>query len=147
MAEIMKRQGNRYDRKREVFLHKAKMYKDVAINAIEDVSEYDSKVLQYNDKYLNELVQADKPEYEILKENMEKAETEEERQIIRNRMAEMKKERYQKDTENKAFFEKQQTHHKNFNLQVLGSLAIVTGLVVKFRKPIINVGKKLITRD
>lgn len=83
---------------------------------------------------MGELVQADKPKYEILKENMEKAETAEERQIIRNRMVEMKRERYQKDTETKAFLDKQQTYHKNFNLQVLGSLAIVIGLVVKFRR-------------
>jgi len=76
---------------------------------------------------------------------MEKAETEVERQAIRDRMVEMKKERYQKDTENKEFYEKQQNNHKNYTLQILTSVAAVAG-VIKFRKPIMDIGKKLITR-
>ena len=145
MSEIMVKQNTRNARKREDFIRKANMYKDIVINAMKDVSEFDSKVLKANDEYLDVLAQADKPEYDILNVNMEKAETAEERQAIRDRMVEMKKERYQKDTENKAFYERQQTHHRNYTLQVLGSMAVVTGLVVKFKKPIIDVGKKLIT--
>lgn len=94
------------------------MYKDIVIDAMKDVSEFDSSILKSNDEYPDVLVHADKLEYDLLKENMEKAETAEESQAIRDRMIEMKKERYQKDTENKVFYERQQTHHKNYTLQV-----------------------------
>ena len=76
---------------------------------------------------------------------MAKAESVEERQAIRDRMAEMKKERYEKDTENKSFYETQQSSHKNYTLQILGSTAIVAGLY-KFRKPLLGIGKKLISK-
>ncbi len=93
--------------KRESSFRKANLYKDATMNALKEVTEFDSKIINSNDKYLEILKEADSIEYEILKENMAKAETEVERQAIRDRMAEMKKERYQKDTENKEFYEKQ----------------------------------------
>ena len=77
---------------------------------------------------------------------MEKAETAEEREAIRKRMEEMDKERYEKDTENKVFYEKQQENHRNHNLKILGSVAVVSGLVYKFRTPLMEVGKKMITK-
>lgn len=131
---------------KEDIVPKINMYKDTAINAMKDVSEFDSMIIKSNDKYLGELLQADKSEYDILKENMERAETAEERQAIRTRMAEMKKERYEKDTENKIFCENQQTNHKGYTLQILGSVAVVAGLVATFRKPLVDVGKKLIAK-
>ena len=115
------------------------------MNALKEVTEFDSKIINSNDKYLETLNEADSIEYEILKENMAKAETEEERQAIRDRMAEMKKERYQKDTENKEFYVKQQNNYKNYTLQILASVAAVAGFI-KFRKPIMDIGKKLITK-
>ena len=90
--------------------------------------------------------EADNAEYEILKLNMEKAESDEERAAIRKRIAEMQKERYVKDTENKQFYERQQESHRNHNLKILGSLAVVSGLVYTFRKPLAEAGKKLITK-
>ena len=127
-------------------IKKATVYADTAKNAMDDVTKFDSMIIKSNDDYLEKLAQADKIEYDILKENMAKAETAEERQVIRDRMAEMKKERYAKDTENKTFYENQQTEHKNYTLRVLGSVAVVTGLVYKFRKPIADFGKALITK-
>lgn len=131
--------------KSESSFRKASLYKDATMNALKEVTEFDSKIINSNDKYLETLNEADSIEYEILKENMAKAEMEEERQAIRDRMAEMKKERYQKDTENKEFYEKQQNNHKNYTLQILVSVAVVAG-VIKFRKPIMDIGKKLITK-
>ena len=131
--------------KSENSFRKANLYKDAAMNALKEVTEFDSKIISSNDKYLETLKEADSIEYEILMENMAKAETDVERQAIRDRMAEMKKERYQKDTENKEFYEKQWNNHKNFTLQILASLATVAG-VIKFRKPILDIGKKLIMK-
>ena len=83
---------------------------------------------------------------EVLKQNMEKADTAEEREAIRKRMAEMQRARYEKDTENKKFCEDQQENHRNHNLKILTAIAVASGLVYKFRKPIIEAGKKLITK-
>ena len=131
--------------KSERSFRKANLYKNATMNALKEVTEFDSKIINSNDRYLETLKEADSIEYEILRENMAKAETEVERQAIRDRMAEMKKERYQKDTENKEFYEKQQNNHKNYTLQILTSVAAVVG-VIKFRKPIMDIGKKLITK-
>ena len=131
--------------KSESSFRKANLYKDATMNALKEVTEFDSKIINSNDRYLETLKEADSIEYEILRENMAKAETEVERQAIRDRMAEMKKERYQKDTENKEFYEKQQNNHKNYTLQILTSVAAVVG-VINFRKPIMDIGKKLITK-
>ena len=83
---------------------------------------------------------------EAAKYSIVKAETAEEREAIRKRMAEMDKERYAKDTENKTFYEKQQEAHRSHNLKILGSVAIVSGLVYKYRKPLMDMGRKLITK-
>ena len=77
---------------------------------------------------------------------MEKAESEEERSAIRSRLAEMNAQRYKKDTENKEVYEKQQESHRNHNLKILTSVAVITGLAYKFRKPLMNAGKALITK-
>lgn len=136
----------RRDKKSDESVRKISMYKDTAVNAMKNVTEFDSKIIESNDEYLNKLLQADASEYEILKENLVIAENPEERAEIRNRMAEMKRERYEKDTENKGFYEKQQESHKNYTKQVLWSVAAVAGLVYAFRKPILNTGKKLLTK-
>ena len=99
-----------------------------------------------NDEYIKKLREADATEYDILKANMEKAESEEERSAIRSRLAEMNAQRYKKDTENKEFYEKQQESHRNHNLKILASVAVITGLAYKFRKPLMNAGKALITK-
>jgi hypothetical protein len=94
---------------------------------------------------MEKLREADSSEYEILKINMEKAESPEEREDIRNRMAEMDKEHCAKDSENKAFYEKQQEAHRNYNSMILGSVALVSGLIYFYRKPLMDMGKKMIT--
>ena len=134
------------NKKSDDFMRKANMYRDTAVNAMKNVTEFDSKIIESNDEYLETLRQADASEYEILKDNMEKADTQEERDAIRKRMAEMKKERYEKDTENKLFYVKQQENHKNYTKQVLCSVAAVAGLVYTFRKPILDTGKKLLMK-
>lgn len=135
---------SRREKKLDDSVRKVNMYKDTAINAMKNVTEFDSKVIDSNDEYLHRLLQADASEYEILKENLSVAESQEERAEIRKRMAEMKKERYEKDTENKEFYIKQQESHKNYTKQVLCSVAAVAGLVYTFRKPIMETGKKLL---
>lgn len=131
--------------KKEVFLHKANIYKEVAQNAMDNVSKFDSIVVKSNEMYPEALQRADSEEYTILSENLKLADTAEERAAIRNRMVEMKKERYEKDTENKTFYENQQINHKNYTKQVLTSVAAVSGLVFMFRKPLIDAGKKFIS--
>lgn len=128
-------------------LQKLNMYKEAAKSAMDNNTTFGSKIIDANNEYLNKLCQADQPEYNILLENLKLASSEEERAEIRARMVEMKKERFEKDTENKKFYDTQQENHRNFNLKVLGSVAIATGLVVwKYRKPILNAGKNLITK-
>lgn len=147
MDEKITKLVTKRDNKREDIIRNKIIYKDAAVNAMKDVTEFDTKIIESNDEYLEKLRQADSSEYDILKANMEKAESDAERQAIRDRMTEMKRERYEKDSENKEFYEKQQSGHKNYTLQVLGSVAIITGLVVKCRKPIMDMGKKLLTKQ
>lgn len=129
-------------------LRKLNMYKDAAKNAMDNNTAFDSKIIDANNEYLNKLCQADQAEYDILLENLKLATSEEERAEIRARMVEMKKERYEKDTENKKYYNNQQENHKKFNLAVLGSVAVVTGRVVwKYRKPILDTGKKLLIKS
>lgn len=134
--------------KNDFKLRKLNLYKDSAITAMDNISDFGKKVLDTNNEYLEKLCQADQPEYNILLENLKLANSEDERTAIRTRMAEMKKERYQKDTENKVFCEMQQANHKHSILQIVGSVAFVAGLgfiTYKFRKPLMATGKKLIT--
>lgn len=145
MKEKNTKSVSKSDKKREDTFRNKIIYKDVAINALKDVTEFDIKIIESNDEYLEKLCQADSSEYDLLKANMEKAESDAECQAIRDRMAEMKKERYEKDSENKEFYKKQQDGHKNYTLQVLGSVAVVTRLVVIYRKPIMDMGKRLLT--
>ena len=128
-------------RKAEDSIRKMTIYKDSAVNAMKDSLEFDKKIVESNDEYIKKLREADATEY-----NMEKAESEEERSAIRSRLAEMNAQRYKKDTENKEFYEKQQESHRNHNLKILASVAVITGLAYKFRKPLMNAGKALITK-
>lgn len=133
-------------RKAEDSIRKMTIYKDSVVNAMKDSLEFDKKIVESNDEYIKKLREADATEYDILKANMEKAESEEERSAIRSRLAEMNAQRYKKDTENKEFYEKQQESHRNHNLKILTSVAVITGLAYKFRKPLMNAGKALITK-
>ena len=136
--------------KRDFKLRKLSLYKDSAITAMDNISDFDKKVFDTNNEYLVKLCQADQLEYNILLENLKLANSEDERAAIRARMSEMKKERYEKDTVNKQYCEKQQEKHKYDIFQILGSIAFVSGIVgtvaYKFRKPLIETSKKLITR-
>lgn len=141
-TELIKKSG-----KKDFKLRKLNLYKDSAITAMDNISDFGKKVLDTNNEYLEKLCLADQPEYNILLENLKLTNSEDERAAIRARMAEMKKERYQKDTENKEFCDRQHENHKHSILQIVGSVAVVTGVVYKFRKPLMNVGKKLITKQ
>ena len=143
MSNSTKPVSKRRFNKSEEHMRKVHVYKDTALNAMQDASEFDTTIVELNDGYMEKLREADSTEYEILKLNMEKAETAEEREAIRKRMAEMDKERYAK---NKTFYEKQQEAHRSHNLKILGSVAIVSGLVYKYRKPLMDMGRKLITK-
>lgn len=146
MSESKKVVAKRRPTKGEDKIRKIQMFKETANNAISDATEFDKAILESNEVYVNKLCEADNAEYEILKLNMEKAESDEERAAIRKRIAEMQKERYAKDTENKQFYERQQESHRNHNMKILGSLAVVSGLVYTFRKPLAEAGNKLITK-
>ena len=126
-------------------LKKFNVYKDTALSAIRDNTQFDTAIVKSNENYMIKLREADKSEYELLKINMQKAESADEREKIRNYMVEMRKERDAKDTENKAFYEKLQENHENYNLKIIGSVAVVLGFAYKYRKPILDAGKKLIT--
>lgn len=146
MSNSIKQVSKRHFNKSEEFMRKVHIFKDAANNAMQDAYNFDTSIVESNDGYIEKLREADRTEYEILMFNLEKAETAEEREAIRKRMAEMNKERYTKDTENKAFYERQQDAHRNHNLKILGALVIACGLVYKVRKPLINMGSKLITK-
>lgn len=82
---------------------KFNVYKDTALSAIRDNTQFDTAIVKSNENYMIKLNEADKSEYELLKINMQKAGSADEREKIRNHMVEMRKERDTKDTENKAF--------------------------------------------
>lgn len=132
--------------KNQNLMDRINVYKATAEKAMDDSSMFDAKLMDINSDYMNILVKADQEEYNMLKINYEKADTPEERREIRERMKEMKKERYDKDSENKKFLKEQQSNHKNHNLQILGSIALVANLAYTFRKPIIKAGKSFITK-
>lgn len=132
--------------KNQNLMDKINVYKATAEKAMDDSSMFDAKLMDINSDYMNILVKTDQEEYNMLKINYEKADTPEERREIRERMKEMKKERYDKDSENKKFLKEQQSNHKNHNLQILGSIALVANLAYTFRKPIIKAGKSFITK-
>ena len=125
------------------------MFKDSANKAMELDNDFDKNIITANDEYIAKLEKADVTEYDILRLNMENAETAEERAEIRKRMAEMKDDRYRKDTENKEFYERQQEGHRNHTMRILGTVALVAGLATvsyKFAKPVLKAGKNLITK-
>ena len=128
-------------------MRRVNIYKDSLIDAMKDSSEFDKMIIESNDEYIKKLTEADAAEYDILRMNMEKAQTPEERADIRARMTEMNEQRQKKDSENKEFYETQQENHNNYNKVLLASLAaILTGTIYKYRKTIMNAGKTLIEK-
>lgn len=101
---------------------------DIAAKAMQNVHEIYSEMSRSNSEYMNKLVEADKAEYDVLVINMQKAESEEERANIRDRMKEMKKERYDMDTENKNFLK---------NLGILIICGGISAMIIISRKSII----------
>lgn len=130
-------------------LKRASLYKDAAITTIKDSTAYDSMLMESNEEYMERLTKSDKEEYDILKLNMQSAENETEREAIRKALADMRKDRAIKDTENKAFYEKQQKEHNENSRKILNSvfwaLAIGSGigLGVYYGRPALMVGKRL----
>lgn len=132
--------------KSAVKLHKLSMFNDTATKAMDILNTSNTESLHANSIYLDELMKADSEEYKILLKNLEIADSPEERREIRDRMAEMKKERYDKDSENKTFLKEQQIEHRNNNLKILGAVAIASGLVVKYGKPLLKSGVSLLSK-
>ena len=105
--------------------------------------------IKSNEEYMERLTKSDKEEYDILKLNMQMAESESKRAAIRQAMADMRKDRVIKDTENKAFYEKQQKEHNENSRKILNSifwfLAIGSGvgLGVYYGRPMLMAGKRL----
>lgn len=138
--------GNNIAKSNDNIIQKINLYKDSVIKSMDKVTDFDKSVINANGEYIKNLAQADKEEYEVLKENMKKADSPEERAAIRDRMKEMKKERYAKDAENKEFYDNQQKKHKDYMKQVLFSVAITAGVIYIYRKPIFNAGKALMAK-
>ena len=67
-------------------IRKIQMFKETANNAMQDATEFDKTIIESNDEYINRLCEADAAEYELLKMNMDKAESEGEREAIRKVM-------------------------------------------------------------
>ena len=146
MTDSKKPLNNFGKNKNNMILEKSRLFKDAATNAMDNELNFDKAIVASNDEYLSKLQDADTQEMDILRQNMDKAETPEEREAIRNRLDEMRKGRYEKDTENKRFYEAQQEKHRNFILKVLGTIAVSTGLIHTFKKPLSNWGAKFITK-
>lgn len=133
----------------QVSIKRAGIFKDAAIDTIKDSTAYDSMLMESNEEYMERLTKSDKEEYDILKLNMQMAESESERAAIRQAMADMRKDRVIKDTENKAFYEKQQKEHNENSRKILNSifwfLAIGSGvgLGVYYGRPMLMAGKRL----
>lgn len=129
-------------------IKRASLYKDAAITTIKDLTAYDSMLMESNEEYMERLTRSDKEEYDILKLNMQSAESETEREAIRKALADMSKDRAIKDTENKAFYEKQQKEHNENSRKILSSvfwaLAIGSGigLGVYYGRPALMVAKE-----
>ena len=126
--------GNNIAKSNDNTIQKINLYKDSVVKSMDKVTDFDKSVINSNGEYIKNLAQADKEEYEVLKENMKKADSSEERAAIRDRMKEMKKERYTKDAENKEFYDNQQKKHKDYMKQVLFTVAITAGVIYIYRK-------------
>lgn len=61
-------------------LKKFNVYKDTALSAIRDNTQFDTAIVKSNENYMIKLNEADKSEYELLKINMQKAESADERE-------------------------------------------------------------------
>lgn len=64
-------------------IKRAGIFKDAAIDTIKDSTAYDSMLMESNEEYMERLTKSDKEEYDILKLNMQMAESESERAAIR----------------------------------------------------------------
>ena len=56
-------------------MKKFNVYKDTALSAIRDNTQFDTAIVKLNENYMIKLREADKSEYELLKINMQKAES------------------------------------------------------------------------
>lgn len=111
-------------------IKRAGIYKDAAIDTIKDSTAYDSMLMESNEEYMERLTKADKEKYDILRLNMQMTESESERASIRQVMADMRKDRVIKDTENMAFYVKlQNVNGKYFSTNFGNYFSIITGIL------------------
>lgn len=66
--------------RRQDDLSRCCVYRNAAISAMNDSTAFDSMLIESNKEYMDRLSKADSIEYEILRLNMEKAETDKERE-------------------------------------------------------------------
>ena len=125
--------------------------KGVAASAMEKANEFDSDVIKENSEYIKKLSEADAAEYFILLENLRMAGGEEERADIRDRMREMRKDRYEKDTENKGYSDRQQEANREHRVKIMAIAAVTIsatgGFIYKYRKPIVKAIEKIAIRS
>lgn len=131
--------------KSKEYLQRLNIFKENAADAYDKADKFDTTIISSNEDYMIKLQEGNREEFEILKENMAKAQSEEERESIRLRMKEIQEEMYKKDSENKEFYERQQEAHNKKFMKYLGVMAVTAGLV-KYHKPIIDKGKKVIMK-
>lgn len=149
MSDIIKPVTKKHYSRGQNDIRRSCIYKDAALNMIKDSTAYGSMLIESNEEYMEHLTKSDKEEYDILKLNMMKSESEPERELIRREMADMREARTMKDTENKAFYERQQQEHSDNSRKILNSifLAVIIGSVggvgYKYRKPILATCKSL----
>ena len=108
-------------------------------HSLNKVTEFDTNVINANNDYLIKISESGSKEADMLIENMKLAESPEERKEIRERFKEIRKENFEKDTENKQFYKEQQSQHKNYADWIVVSTA---GLLYGIRKPLIEGGIK-----
>ena len=62
--------GNNIAKSNDNTIQKVNLYKDSVIKSMDKVTDFDKSVINANGEYIKNLAQADKEEYEVLKENM-----------------------------------------------------------------------------
>ena len=125
-------------------IRKIEIFKEAAVDEIKNSTELDKKIVEEKSTYREKISSSHTEEYKILAKNMEKADTPEERQAIRDQMESIRKDEREEAKDFNEFADNVHGNHHKHSMQVLGAIAITAGLV-KFRKPIMDFGKSLIS--
>lgn len=126
-------------------LEKISMLKETVISGINSGSEVGRKIVEEKSIYRGKVTESYAPIYESLEKQLSKAESEEERREIRANMLEFKKLERDESKDYDEFAGNTQVESNDYILKCSIIVAVSAGLI-KFRKPIMNVGKQLIQR-